>query len=1642
MDAGNCEEQDRLGATLFVRDLASPSPLSSPRRPLRYHNHDPLHHNYLLSHDHEQALLFLQDEHADHYKSAAAAESTHDTALTSTPVSFDGSPFASHVATNRDAAQANAIVGNEARGFSNPDDLYRSAIDGSMASTLSASRYHQGASLHQNGSIPSPNNPAARSGTRSAIRSASTPIEEKPAAGMARSISVASSSWNSRAVHKPSVKDLKKKFDQNAMQMNGDPARKTQQRIQGRETPWSGASGHASHDDVRCSAASSLSASSTSTLRSTHRQRAVPENNATRNAQSFASRIAKPRTSIGSDSKALKSLTSLIPAISSVPALPLPQSRALLFGEIDTAELDTGLAGHGIDSTSGLRTSDSNVGGRLGRRQRSFSFTDVGPSSPTGWPRDERREHGHKRDADAKRSQSSHSRSRSDLGFVKPTQQQTTATQTSRPKPSTRTSGLVSPSRIPVSVRKKSSPSSPSSPNSTRSNSPSTVRKSLTQARMLTSNHNTAGAYPSPVIAPTSKRRHRPGALTPNNNTRLNAYISVPLPKLSPPLRSSRPRQPVSTATTVSSRTKTSERDKSPGKGDARANVKGNEAAARRWKISLGPIDYESRREQIKLSYTRSLRENEARAASRRAAQERKKKEAEAEAERKALASQAPDLREEEENEKKAEEQGDQAGNLEENTVEARAPELNDAEVSTAQPLTLRMITSSLTIESPVESQPPAEELLPLQPSDTDPMNEVLIVASDPTQEVKGSPALDIPGSFPNIGNADDMDEAPPSAISNTTEFDAEPQTEPPSQESAVVGSSIKVPIPIGIDENVLSAYQKAEYRSPFEAMEKPITDDGLSIEISLDPSTESAIISEEPSALGDDLDTAQSLPVTCQGGTYEPAPLGSTSYETRVTILPPGSEFTSPTFEIDGPVASAPTAGQQSLGDSNLHGHIPASAQRYSDESVAQSDNEQREPSSGLSEIAKFFVGPLIKDQHTRRGLGDNREMLGFGTEVDSNDLKWNDTARDPADALFSPGSNTSETRASLTMPQTSVSLKRTSQTTMWTDYSVDSQESRSDHGPAEVDPRVTGPSWHGDFVIDMDTKSRSQTYRYTRDSLTVPDSRDVSPRGARKPEAFESQIPRLPQHQLPEIDTGEAFDEAILSRKNSTGSCGVPAIPTHSPPLPPDDISFRDGMSSAPTSDYYDETRPNSYLRSEMDDNSLVLTSSLRRDSDFFQPSESAGRSSDQGSLATSEGHPSGSSRLASQQTLVGSISADHPSGSSRLTSQQTLVESINVDQTSDLSPKEKKRLFTRLEIIKELIDTEAFFIRDMNIVEEIYKGTAEACPKLDDQTIKLIFRNTDKILAFHTEFLVALKGGVSSIYTPIIHRSAQKDASGASDGATSSSSGTTAASSHLSDVRDRETSLGPVFVQHVERMKQVHETFLKNSDHAAKRLIQIQEDPTVQVWLNECNEVARELTHAWNLDSLLIKPMQRITKYPNLLIQLLHETPQDHPDRASLETARAALENAIEEINKTKKNFELVGQIVSRRRKESDVKAGFARAFGKRVDRLQAVTVRPAEDAEYLKLHERFGDDYLRLQVVLRDVEFYTRQVTEHVREFLQYLSSMELVMRLQASPYPEIESKWVRFNVSMRDMEKVALEEHVGDSRQDVLYASRR
>lgn len=548
-----------------------------------------------------------------------------------------------------------------------------------------------------------------------------------------------------------------------------------------------------------------------------------------------------------------------------------------------------------------------------------------------------------------------------------------------------------------------------------------------------------------------------------------------------------------------------------------------------------------------------------------------------------------------------------------------------------------------------------------------------------------------------------------------------------------------------------------------------------------------------------------------------------------------------------------------------------------------------------------------------------------------------------------------------------------RASHQSAWTDLSVDSSR--------QLDATGSG------MFISSPTSAHHP----------APFSSATSPRQDSFPESSasrtEKQLPPTPgEHQLPELDTGEGFSIPYLSPETSHSVSYLPSPPVHEPPPIPKSASGSALHSRNPSAIYEPSQSTSTLLNSE-------------RDSEVYMTYANTPRSVDTTSFDTAD------------------------NDSSKIAATDSDGKSLHQDGDAP-TEKERHRLAQRRNVIKELVDTEAVFVRDMNIVEEIYKGTAEACPRLDDPTVKLIFRNSHEIIEFHTSFLAEVKSAVAAVYVPKGGRTAKGPQlpTGVEPGSKSGD---------ISDASDRNTTIGPVFQRHLSRMKTVHEGFLRNSDHAAKKLIEIQQDPSVQVWLTECNEVAKDLTAAWDLDSLLIKPMQRITKYPNLIMTLLQHSPPDHPDREPLMTAKDSLETAIIEINKTKKNFELVGQIVGRKQKDTDVKAGFARAFGKRVDKLQASSSRVPDDPIYTKLNEKFGDDFVQLQVVLRDVEFYTRQISQYVHEFLQYLSSIELVMRLQPGNFPEIESKWVQFNISMRDLEKVALEAHLAQVRKQVI-----
>ncbi|KAJ5902252.1 hypothetical protein N7495_002780 [Penicillium taxi] len=364
------------------------------------------------------------------------------------------------------------------------------------------------------------------------------------------------------------------------------------------------------------------------------------------------------------------------------------------------------------------------------------------------------------------------------------------------------------------------------------------------------------------------------------------------------------------------------------------------------------------------------------------------------------------------------------------------------------------------------------------------------------------------------------------------------------------------------------------------------------------------------------------------------------------------------------------------------------------------------------------------------------------------------------------------------------------------------------------------------------------------------------------------------------------------------------------------------------------------------------------------------------------------------------------------------------------------EQRRLKKRRNVIKELVDTEYTFGHDMKVVDDIYKGTSGSCLDLSAEDVKILFANSDQVVQFSQSFQDSLKKASKSVY--VMPRSQRWS----SKRSTRASRPTSAVSPDVSKSdleKDRATFVGEAFLAHVVQMEKVYSDYLKNHEAANKKLQILQSSPKVAIWLKECRDWASDLTSAWDLDSLLVKPVQRILKYPLLLSQLLDATPKDHPDYANIAEALQEVTSISVRINEMKRRADLVGQVVGRKRNQSDVRTGLSKAFGRRTEKLrQQVGLSDMfEDQIYNSLSHKFGDGFFQLQVVMRDVEMYTREMQGAMDQFNEFISSIEGIIDVSSSNYADLEGKWRNFSISCQAITSTALPEHLEVVRTSVI-----
>uniref|UniRef100_A0A672JGD2 Dynamin-binding protein n=1 Tax=Salarias fasciatus TaxID=181472 RepID=A0A672JGD2_SALFA len=137
----------------------------------------------------------------------------------------------------------------------------------------------------------------------------------------------------------------------------------------------------------------------------------------------------------------------------------------------------------------------------------------------------------------------------------------------------------------------------------------------------------------------------------------------------------------------------------------------------------------------------------------------------------------------------------------------------------------------------------------------------------------------------------------------------------------------------------------------------------------------------------------------------------------------------------------------------------------------------------------------------------------------------------------------------------------------------------------------------------------------------------------------------------------------------------------------------------------------------------------------------------------------------------------------------------------------------------------------------------------------------------------------------------------------------------SQRLFETLQETDSIGKVFLDFKVELEDVYKIYCQNHDDAISLLENYEKDENVQRHVLECLERLRAIYREWgktnyiNLGSFLIKPVQRVMRYPLLLMELLGATPESHHDRPQLAEAVQAVKEINGNINEYKRRKDLV-------------------------------------------------------------------------------------------------------------------------------------
>ncbi|XP_072743544.1 rho guanine nucleotide exchange factor 38 isoform X2 [Anoplolepis gracilipes] len=130
-------------------------------------------------------------------------------------------------------------------------------------------------------------------------------------------------------------------------------------------------------------------------------------------------------------------------------------------------------------------------------------------------------------------------------------------------------------------------------------------------------------------------------------------------------------------------------------------------------------------------------------------------------------------------------------------------------------------------------------------------------------------------------------------------------------------------------------------------------------------------------------------------------------------------------------------------------------------------------------------------------------------------------------------------------------------------------------------------------------------------------------------------------------------------------------------------------------------------------------------------------------------------------------------------------------------------------------------------------------------------------------------------------------------------------------MKDCDESLQTIGPCFVKMSEKLKNVYVKYCGNHEAALALLKKYENNEEIMKVFNKGIETLRRQVACFDMSSILIKPVQRILKYPLMLYELIKCTEDNHPDKATIEEAWKAMTNVASYINEYKRRRDIVSK-----------------------------------------------------------------------------------------------------------------------------------